>query len=520
LKQNIKNLSINENVVENFIVKSQRFFFDIATVPIQEKRLFEHFTHDGQVFWWALKNMFYRELTRGKGSKTELLLHSWNKLFSHHDPRIKDIGEVGECDCILLNTAFERSEKTENHKSLSWNFKNLETGLEAEKIRFVEVSCINTRAYAKLDTYENFDYKGTFPLNAFIDRKKEDAEVKRAKKVWNEIRQDVKITIAEKCKVHGFEEERVLSALDTCMTRAYPEIVRDYYALIHAIKIFGAKAVFVLGHEDRHNIAAILATKKAGIKSIEIRHGVIPEIFKYPETFPFPDRMCLDGRRDYERLKGSIPKERLAVTGNPRYDKTADLPAEERIREKYSLGDKKIVLWPTQTHDPVMVENGEDRINAKKVIECFKKIEDMQLAIKLHPDENQDAPIYRELAKENEVDILIFDRNAKTNELIKASEAVIIKSSTVGLESLIIGVPLILLQYVKSLDISEYSAFGFEVASDKNELESIIKEKKYLRDFDNKRREFIKERVENLGKASKKVAEELADLVGLNALKS
>ncbi len=509
--------------MENYYVRVTRFLSELGKEKVGERQLKAYFLYDENEFWWAIGDLFHTKLGKGFLDK-EKILYQWNKLLFYKDPRLNRKIEPPRTECILFNTSFSRSKRTKGADVLSFHFKDLEAPLRRKGIKYCEYSYIDTRSYGHLEPYGIFDYKVTLPFNITADRKiekKERTTLKNTNKNWKEIRDDVVKVLPRLCKKYGFESREILDTIDICFGRAFPEAIRDYNTMKKTLQLSKAKAIFLLGHEDRHNIAAVLAARKCGAKALEMHHGLLSQLPEYPKSYPFPDKICVDGKRDYERFVGAgFGEGRVEITGRPRYDKLASFVRginQNEIRKKYDLpNDKRLLLWAAQTHDPTMVHGGENEINAEKVFSSFSNLPEYHLIVKLHPDENQKAPLYCQMAKKYNMKISILDKTADTNELISVSEAVIMKISTVGIDTILIGKPIIMLEFVKSHDLIEFSKYDFKVVSSQDELINYIKNlnsKKSKEKFQAKRKKFIEERAANFGYASEKVIEVLEDLI-------
>ena len=162
-------------------------------------------------------------------------------------------------------------------------------------------------------------------------------------------------------------------------------------------------------------------------------------------------------------LKMGYPKKTIRVTGQPRYDFLAysdEIFDMERIIEEYRLPkNKRFIIWTTQTHGLSKQENIR---NVQEILRAMKVLKnEYHLIIKLHPGENQKAPLYKKYFGDKDFATIIGGK-ANTYELIYISDALITKHSTTGIEAIAMGKPILLTGFVKSVDLSLYTDYGFD----------------------------------------------------------
>lgn len=272
--------------------------------------------------------------------------------------------------------------------------------------------------------------------------------------------------------------------------------------------------------------ALITAAKNLNCKVISLQHGIINENHsgyiipkKYKDSYNLPDYLLTYGNYEKELLtKMSIWEESKVIPlGCPRYDPLSDYSIDEHeFREKYNIPkDKKILFWPTQTHDLTMSKNGENEVNAECVFKALNTLDDWFLIIKFHPNENEENSFkfyngYKE--KYNVKNCLILKYNEEsTYDCIKLSECVIQKHSTVGMESILLNTPLINFELIKSADLSVFrelkSNLIIQREEDLAELLINVNTKEYIELFHDERKKFLGEHFCNFGHATEKISE-------------
>ena len=319
----------------------------------------------------------------------------------------------------------------------------------------------------------------------------------------------------------------LLPSSSRIINQTYSEVKSAYKNYLEIIKNKKPKILILYNEKGALRYPAIVAAKKMGIPVVAIQHGIIyqghPSYYHDPNNiskngdfidYLLPDITCVYGEYEYRLLQdyGSYPEKKLKITGSPRYDHLFELLSipKEKLIKKYSLSsEKRYLLWATQTHDKLMSKTGENKINAEAVFSEMKKIDDWNLIIKLHPGEDQKAKLYKRMMKKYDIDVNIFGRNADTGELIRLSDAVLIKNSTVGMEAIFLGKPVLLLNIVKSHSLETYTKYGFDLLINKkedlNRLLYSIDDDRFRIEFEKKRKYFMRERCANPGKSAESV---------------
>ncbi len=239
-------------------------------------------------------------------------------------------------------------------------------------------------------------------------------------------------------------------------------------------------AVIVI--EDEYSVferALIVAAKKKNVPCIAIQHGVIHELHKgyiyqtgeiSPDLsvkaplVPTADVTAVYGQYHKELLTqaGGYPENAVVITGQPRYDRMADLDRESvrsKLIEEWRLDpSKKIVLWATQCHG---ISDAENKLNFHAVFGSISAIGDVQLIIKQHPGEPEryDTMI-REHLEGYSIDAHIVAKDADTLGLLAVSDLVLLKNSTTGLEAVALQKPLIVMNLGGQPDIVNYVQEG------------------------------------------------------------
>ena len=169
----------------------------------------------------------------------------------------------------------------------------------------------------------------------------------------------------------------------------------------------------------------------------------------------------------------------LLLIGQPRYDILADADKiynKNEILEQIDLDpSKKLIIWTTQTHGLPIDENEK---NVSAVFNAVKLLKNVQLVIKLHPAEDQNAPRYK---KDKSFNPVIVDGKADTYALLYACDLMITRHSTTAMEAVALNKPVIALNLSGEPDPVEYVKEGIALGVYKEEdlktaIEKLLKD--------------------------------------------
>ena len=286
------------------------------------------------------------------------------------------------------------------------------------------------------------------------------------------------------------------------------------------------KTIVAIDEFSVPNYSLIAASKYfENCKVVALQHGIIHEnhfgyIFPKSEKKEhfFPNALISYGEYEKQLLtKKSIWKpDSIIPLGCPRYDFIKKIKPNKTLRNKLKIEyNKKILFWPTQTHDELMTENGEWAASTDAVFKAMKNNPEWFLLIKLHPGENVKFSLkfyqkYKSKYKVSNVEILEFSQ-MHTFDSVALSDAVITKHSTVGLEALLMNKPVINLELKKSWDLSQFKELKSNLivkkASDLNTFLKIIQTNKYKELFEKEVRKYISKHFSNWGNATNKISQ-------------
>jgi hypothetical protein len=211
--------------------------------------------------------------------------------------------------------------------------------------------------------------------------------------------------------------------------------------------------------------------RSRGIPVVLVQHGILSRDLAGFYVMPkVGDIQAVWGEyyRKWHTDRGK-PAESQVVTGFPRYDGLFNLPPfdRDRLSSQFGLDPKlKVVLVATEWFEADTyrhtVEEEENYI--RLVLRSLKVHGDIQIVVKLHPTfRDRYQRIVSEIAAQEGVKAVI----AKDSlwDLIRLSSFVIVSTSSVCVEALILGKPVILVNLTDQEDISGLVQDGLAVGA-------------------------------------------------------
>ena len=254
------------------------------------------------------------------------------------------------------------------------------------------------------------------------------------------------------------------------------------------------KSVILRNDVKEAEKTAVLAAKKNDIPTLVAQHGILAE--PNGHNFIFADKVAVWGERAaewYRRFGNS--REKTTVVGNIRYDEINKKGNPAIINPKTR---PTVTLFTTgvsalRQSSTVYDDTTENLI--RDVIKAVKSLGGLDLIIKLHP--NEDARIFSKLIDEKDRAITML-KNADSLKLLEETDLAVTIDSTVGLEAVIMGKPLVILNPFKRPDLLPYVekrvAFGvYKSAELKSAIARALRDNSARETMNSARENFIKD---------------------------
>ncbi len=296
-------------------------------------------------------------------------------------------------------------------------------------------------------------------------------------KIWNRLKHDPKLFKALEQK-----DPQVSCAiyyyLEYAFSFVFPLSVSYVKMAKSLIKHENPKKILIQTEYTSFGRSVTTAGKIYDKEVIAVQHGMISEDHKgyiyephdinyiknpYSPYCPIPDKIAVYGDyfKDILIKKSAFKPDSIVPIGQPRYDRFFYIRDKyDWDNEKKKLGvesNEKVVLWTTQTF-AIPIEENRQNINA--VYNAIKSLENVKLIIKLHPNEDQNAPLYKE---NKTIKPIIIGKDGDTYKLIYICDLMITKTSTTGIEAILINKPLIILNLSGKPDTVNFVSEGVAI---------------------------------------------------------
>jgi len=206
--------------------------------------------------------------------------------------------------------------------------------------------------------------------------------------------------------------------------------------------------LFLVSEQTPHGRGWIECGKKHEIQTVALQHGRIDKFdFAYNQNEIIPDLTLVWSEYECDILRNILhySKEQVKVVGNPRFDTlyhAYEQYSKDGFIKHHGLNpNHRFILWATGFH----ANNITDNINyIDEIFSSVDQITNVTLIIKPHPmDGREYSNLIETYINKYRISVLLMSRDSNTTELVLISDLVIMKSSTVGDEAVILHKPLI-----------------------------------------------------------------------------
>ena len=266
--------------------------------------------------------------------------------------------------------------------------------------------------------------------------------------------------------------------------------------------------IVVMDERSQFGKTTVRACNLKGVPTLVLQHGIQEDEPIYGPTYA--DKMSVYG--EYARrilIKRGVNPDKIVITGCSQWDelvKGEGISREEFCRQLGLDKDKKIILLATHI--------GYQRDIGRKVLigvlNAVRQFPGTQLLIRAHPGE----PIstYRSIAKEvGAGDVVVF-KKPHDFDSIRACDILITQYSTLGLEAMIAGKPVITILLSSGPNTNSYTESGAAIGVNRTEdiapaIEDALNNRAVQERLALNREKFIYDQAYKLdGKASERVA--------------
>lgn len=254
----------------------------------------------------------------------------------------------------------------------------------------------------------------------------------------------------------------VLHSENRCLSenRYYSSFMNYIYAIILVFLIplmflYRPSVIFVVSEDTVPEKLIISAAITLKIPIIRIQEGIFNSSW-CPKQVKADKFAVMGDFSSNQLIECGVLRDKIEITGQPRFDGLHKLKKNHNKKtmiEKLGLaGDKKIVVLATQP-----VNECENRALLCCVYNTIKEFPDIQLIVKPHPVELTD--LHENLAKITSINNCIICHD-NIHELLNVCDALITIHSTVALEAMLFGKPVITINLTGQKDRIAYAQEG------------------------------------------------------------
>lgn len=280
---------------------------------------------------------------------------------------------------------------------------------------------LRTNNVVKLLKKENISF---LPIESFLDKNLIHLVKSNTKKIIK----NLDILMKNKDFISSFEYKgvpifNVFKKTLNCLFKRRGKILESILNIElnkKILKSLNPKLILLLEEDNLHSLAILRLAKEQKTPTLHMQHGFLSKIM-VKEAY-LSDKILVWGSAFKEGILKYKKDKDVLVTGRlikKDYNK-------KLILDKLNIPEnKKIITFATN--------KVTDKELILEILNITKKLEDVQLVIKLHPSEN--GKLQKKLTKLTKTNPIII-KNIDIDELMYISDLVIVKYSTVGLLAL------------------------------------------------------------------------------------
>jgi len=460
--------------------------FNLGKIPISIKLSRNNYSRIRKLYESILCTMLNLWHNNSKNSETILLLEFDPE---NYEELMNELGKTSK-NIVLLNW----------RKSAIWNSESIKI-LKKTDCKILDIKKILSSKDSKIISELSIEYS------------------KKLEKLW-----DQEAFLNELFSINGIS---IWDCIKNEIINLYKKRISDYVQFLYmGEKIFeslNVKSILAL-NEVGETERVVLNMKDVKIPSLLLKHDFSNYFLESEKILwehegirliPFVSKKFLIwGNANFEYYtKHKIDKNRLIITGSPRYDKF--------FKIKHIQKNEKVVLI---TPEPMTEFSGLANTNLairyenviNKIIKTIKKIPDTKIIVKLHPGDDKHNEILLKIFKKIDSSIPIFHIK-KTSELLEECNILlnitceINDPSTVMLEGMIFEKPVIEISLDEKTKKFEYQenlpilSLSYNAEID-NYLTKIIQDSKFQNKLLLNQKKHLENFLTNKGNASKEVA--------------
>jgi len=217
----------------------------------------------------------------------------------------------------------------------------------------------------------------------------------------------------------------------------YHELVAYIELINNMLEMENPNVVATIDDRSRYGKILIGVSHQKEIPTLIVQHGLAIEHPMYGPTLV--DKMAIYGEQSRQMLTNAgVDPEKLVITGQPEPVPKEDIETiRGRIYSQFGIPlDKKMVVFTSQT-----LSESVNYLLFDSIYKTMAKFKDVQFISKLHPDERLN--LHEEMIQKYGIKNVKIIKRINLEELLLASDLLLNFYSTVGMEAIRMGVPLV-----------------------------------------------------------------------------
>jgi len=397
----------------------------------------------------------------------------------------------------------------------------LPVAIEINKIHSLKSKAImvNDLEIAEELSENNIDFNIFSSYSSKISSEKIIKKVKDIKKNWLELENNDDFKNIFNIKDINYWDI-MKDHLEDVFTVQLPNWIRTYYAAIDLIEAEEPSLIVFTYDAMPHEKSIILSSRFNNTPTLEVQHGVTNVDIGFVPLYT--DKVAVFGENSKQFFIGyGIDENRIEITGRPLYDSwTKDSKKNSEVLKHPDIPKEgRIILMATSAlfHHRLDTFNNIKNMYSS-VVKTVRQFPDHTLVIKLHPSEDVDNYRYATEDPDN----VIFVKDIGLTELINRSDMVITDISTIGLEAIMLGMPVITLNYTDKKDAMPYASSGAAIGVYKPDdlkeaIDKILHDEDTQRTLEESRKQFLQDYLYKLdGRSSERVARLIEKMIDEN----
>jgi UDP-N-acetylglucosamine 2-epimerase len=352
---------------------------------------------------------------------------------------------------------------------------------------------------------------------------------RRFTKAWNNLKNDPSFK-----RLFSYDGVNLLEALETTIRELFVFRLAKGAANVmmaeEMIKKEKLQLVIVQDEYSEWQRCLVVAARRMGVPTLAIQHGVIgPAHFGYyhpkektcdkREAFPIPTLTAVYGEYARKMLEQTCnyPAGSVVPVGNHRFDyipsylSGTSTKTRDAICKEFGLDPlKRTVLVATGALQSKYGYPDHDRMLLDAVYSARLSRPELQLVVKLHPKE--DGALQREMAAERGMTDVVIVKE-RLVELLWMCDLLVTMHSTVAMEAIAMGKPMVTVNLTGEKDLYPYAESGAAIGVYRQEdllpaVYAALEDRKTRRRLDEGRRRFVRDHLHAVdGRASERIAE-------------